>query len=279
MIIRCWGSRGSIAVSGKDTLRYGGDTTCLEVESIEGDILVLDAGTGIRRLGNRLKKDGVKTVHILFTHAHWDHIIGFPFFKPLFDPQMKIFLYGGRVSQELVTNFVKKTMCSPTFPIPMDAVHATVESKEIAEEAFQIQNLTITPICLNHPNGGFGYKITEDQTSFVFLTDNELNFSHPGGYSRDTYVSFAENSDLLIHDAEFCPDEYKATRGWGHSCYTDVTQLAIDAQVKTLGLFHHNQDRTDEDLDNILQECRNEIQSKKSSVVCTGVKQGDVFQL
>src|SRR3989338_842685 len=122
MFIRCWGARGSIPVSGKDHLKYGGDTTCVEIQSQKGEKIILDAGTGIRRLGNAISVRKPTTLHVLFTHAHWDHILGFPFFKPLHDPRVTLNLYGGLFAHEPVTRYVAKTMESPMFPVPIDDV-------------------------------------------------------------------------------------------------------------------------------------------------------------
>ena len=273
MFIRCWGARGSIPVSGKDHLKYGGDTTCVEIQSQKGEKIILDAGTGIRRLGNVISVRKPTTLHVLFTHAHWDHILGFPFFKPLHDPRVTLNLYGGLFAHEPVTRYVAKTMESPMFPVPIDDVLASIKHHLVSSATpFSIGSLLVTPINLSHPNGGFGYKITEGRKTFVFLTDNELNFIHPGGCSFDNYVSFARECDLLIHDAEFTRREYSRTRGWGHSCYTDAVRLARSAGVKRLGLFHHNQDRRDKEIDSIEKSSQKLLVSHHPKISCFAVK-------
>jgi ribonuclease BN (tRNA processing enzyme) len=139
--------------------------------------------------------------------------------------------------------------------------------------------MIITPIALSHPNQGSGYKFEEDGKSFVFLTDNELNYRHEGGLDFQDYLEFSRDSDLLLHDAEYKEEEYKKTRGWGHSFYKDTLNLAIEAGVKKLGLFHHNQERIDADIDAIVNDCRKEIERRGHNLECFAVGQSMEFKL
>jgi phosphoribosyl 1,2-cyclic phosphodiesterase len=256
MLVRCWGARGSIPVSGREYLRYGGDTPCIEVRTGDDRIVIIDAGSGIRRLGNRLIAEKRHDFTMIFTHAHWDHIMGFPFFKPIYRPGTRISLFGCPFAQASVREIISGIMAPPNFPVPFDDITADIHYHEACQETFQLGSLTITPIPISHPNQGMGYRFEEDGKSFVFLTDNELTYRHPGGLAYEDYAAFAKGTDLLIHDAEYRPRDYRLTRTWGHSVYTDALRLALDAGVGRLGLFHHNQERTDDAVDEMVADCR-----------------------
>jgi phosphoribosyl 1,2-cyclic phosphodiesterase len=268
MKITCWGARGSIAVSGKDYVKYGGDTTCVEVRSKNNDIIILDSGTGMRRLGNKLLASNERDLSILFTHAHWDHLMGFPFFKPIYMKGTTIAMYGCPYAQKSVKAMIGNTMVAPYFPVDYGLLQAEISSHSVCKESFKIGPVTITPIALSHPNMGIGYKFAEDGKSFVFLTDNELAHKHHGGLDYDDYLRFSEGADLLVHDAEYTPDQYAMTKGWGHSLYTDALRLAMEAKVKQFGLFHHNQDRTDAQQDGIVDDCGRIAKEKKAQLKC-----------
>ena len=268
MKITCWGARGSIAVSGKDFVKYGGDTTCMEVRSKNNDVIILDAGTGMRRLGNKLLASNVRDVNVLFTHAHWDHLMGFPFFKLIYMKGTTIKMYGCPYAQKSVKAMIGNTMVAPYFPVDYGLLQAEISSQSVCNEPFQIGPITITPIALNHPNMGIGYKLVEDGKSFIFLTDNELAHKHHGGLEYKDYLAFSEGADLLVHDAEYTPEQYGMTKGWGHSLYTDALRLAMEAGAKQLGLFHHNQDRTDKEQDRIVADCRRIAEKEKIKTTC-----------
>jgi len=271
MIIRVWGSRGSIPVSGKEYLKYGGDTTCVEIRSNSGDVIIVDAGTGIRRLGTYLADENDRNLNFIFTHAHWDHLMGFPFFKPLFFKKFNIRMHRCPYHSKFVETILSKVMAPPYFPVKYKDVTAQLTYPDACPLEFEIGSLTVTPIALSHPNGGSGYKFIEDGKIFVFLTDNELGYVHPGGLAFNDYLDFCSEADLLIHDAEYTPEEYKTFVDWGHSVYTDALNLALKAGVKKLGLFHLNQERTDRQMDDIVQDCRNRITDQGSRLECVGV--------
>lgn len=271
MRITCWGSRGSIPVSGKDTIKYGGDTTCIEIQARNGDTIIIDAGTGIRRLGNHLIEQNRRVLHILFTHAHWDHLLGFPFFKPLFSEQFNIIMHAGPFTRKGLKHVLSDTMRAPYFPVPFGHIKARLEYRDSPAEGFTIGSLTIVPIRLSHPNSGWGYKFIEDGKIFVFITDNELGYVHPGGLAMAAYIDFCASADVLFHDAEYTPGEYEKTVQWGHSVYTDVLELAGKANVKTLGLFHLNQDRTDDQMDELVDTARRRIRQSGYACDCVAV--------
>jgi phosphoribosyl 1,2-cyclic phosphodiesterase len=271
MIIKVWGSRGSIPVSGKDCLKYGGDTTCLDIRTKSGDIIIVDAGTGIRRLGNQLTDERRFDLNFIFTHAHWDHVMGFPFFDPLYFKKSTIRMHRCPYHNKFVETILSKIMAPPNFPIKYSDITAQMLYTDACPAEFEIGSVRVVPIALSHPNGGSGYKFIEEGKTFVFLTDNELGYIHPGGLQLEDYVKFCSNVDLLIHDAEYTPKEYKAYRDWGHSVYTDTLELAQRAVVKKLGLFHLNPERTDQEMDNIVEDCRNRIAANGNNLDCVGV--------
>jgi len=271
MYIKCWGSRGSIPVSGKEYLKYGGDTTCLEIRSKSGDIIIVDAGTGIRRLGNLLRKEKRYQFNFIFTHAHWDHVMGFPFFKPLYFQQAQLQMHRCPFHSKFVETILTKVMTPPNFPVRYADLKAKIFYEDACPFEFEIGSIKITPIPISHPNSGSGYKFVENGKSFVFLTDNELGYIHPGGLPRKDYVEFCTGADLLIHDAEYTPTEYKKTKAWGHSIFTEALDLALEAGVKKLGLFHLNQERSDMAVDKIVESCRQRLAEKGNQLECFAV--------
>ena len=279
MLIRCYGSRGSIPVSGGAYLKYGGDTTCLEIRTKNDVIVIIDAGSGIRRLGNKLLEERRYEYNLIFTHSHWDHLLGFPFFKPIYDERTVINLLGCASTQGDLHSLLSQTMITPFFPVAFENLKAKINYSDTCGIGFRVDSIDVFPISLSHPNQGLGYKFVEDGKSFVFLTDNELGYRHDGGATFDDYLDFSRKADLLIHDAEYTTEEYKRTRTWGHSTYKEALNLAIRAEVNQLGLFHHNQDRDDAAEDRIVQECREVIEKKKLDMGCIALSQTSTFEL
>jgi phosphoribosyl 1,2-cyclic phosphodiesterase len=273
MIVRCWGARGSIPVSGKEFMKYGGDTTCVEIRTKEDDIVIVDSGSGIRRLGNRLMAERRFDCTLLYTHAHWDHLIGFPFFKPIYHRGTRLSIFGCPFAQHSVQQVIARIMTPPNFPISLSELHADLTYHEYCTTSFQIGSLKVTPIALSHPDEGIGYRFEEGEKSFVFLTDNELTYRHPGGLTYDDYCHFSQGADLLIHDAEYVEGDYPKKKAWGHSQYRDALRLALDAGVTRLGLFHHNQERTDAELDAMVEDCRQLVRRSGSKLDCFALQQ------
>ena len=278
MYIRCWGSRGSIPVSGKGYIKYGGDTTCLEIRSKEGDIVIVDSGTGIRNLGNKLMHEKKKNVVLLLTHAHLDHIMGFPFFRPLYVKGAVISILSCINSKSSAKSVFTKLMSRPFFPVqlPDKDIKASLVFKKIKNKSIKIGSLTIDSIPLSHPkDGGLGFRFKEDEKTFVFLTDNELGHVHKDGCTFNMYLDFCKNADLLIHDAEYEQKEYNkivkfSEIPWGHSVIEDVVKLGDGANVKQLGFFHLNAMRTDDLVDNMVKKAKISLENKKIKCFAVG---------
>jgi len=279
MYIKCWGSRGSIPVSGEEYIKYGGDTTCLEIRTKDDQIIIVDAGTGIRRLGKQLVSEDLYSYDMIFTHAHWDHLMGFPFFTPIYLSQTSIRMQGCPFAQKFVETMLNKVMSPPNFPVSYDDITARISYNPKCPDLFEIGSVSIMPIHLSHPNRGKGFKFIEDGHVFIFLTDNELDFTHRGGLSFEAYKEFSEGADLFIHDSEYTKEEYKSVKQWGHSVYTTALDLAIQAGVKQFGLFHHNQWRTDKELDQMIDNCREIIVQQGSDLECFAVGSDMTFNL
>ncbi len=281
MYIRCWGSRGSIPVSGKEFSRYGGDTTCLEIRADSGHVIVVDAGTGIRRLGSLLCTEHIQEIEVLLTHCHWDHIMGFPFFKPLFVSGNKICVRSPRLEGKNSRSVISSLMSGPFFPVKMTShdIKAALSFKAVSEKSFSIGSIKVRTIPISHPNGGVGYRFEENGKSVCFLPDNELAYVHEGGKSFTDYVEFCRGADLLIHDAEYYDEEYRhiietSELPWGHSVFTDTIRLAEKSGSARLGLFHINQNRTDEQVDQMVKEAKEIIAAKGGKLICTALGSG-----
>lgn len=279
MYIRCWGSRGSVPISGREYVKYGGDTACIEVKTKSGDTVIIDAGTGIRRLGKSLIKEGVQACHFLFTHTHWDHIIGFPSFMPLFTGNMEIKIFRCPFTGPYIEKMLNVVMSPPNFPVRFKDLQANISFVDGCYEKFEIGSATVETIELSHPDQGRGYKFMEDGKTFVFLTDNELRYVHNGGRTFSDYVDFCSGADLLMHDAEYTHEEYKIKKGWGHSVFTDTLELALKAKVKKLGLFHHNSERSDREVDEMVETCNSIIHHNNADLECSAVGYESFFSL
>ncbi|MBU1196734.1 MAG: MBL fold metallo-hydrolase [Proteobacteria bacterium] len=271
MDIKCWGSRGSISVSGRQYEKYGGETTCIEIIAKSGETIIIDAGTGMRALGNSFIERDITEYYLLFTHVHWDHIMGFAFFRPLQFSHVGITIQDRKFSGMTTRKVLNSLMQVPFFPIGLKDLLADIKFDKALNGTFNIGSVKVETIPTSHTGGGLGYKFTEDNKSFVFLTDNELGFDHPESRGFDAYLNFSRDADLLFHDGEYTQREYKRKISWGHSSIPDVLNLAIKANVKKLGLFHLNQDRTDAQMDKIIKSCQLDLKKKQSSLDCFGV--------
>ena len=257
MKIKFWGTRGSIAVPGKETIRYGGNTTCLEITLESGRVVVIDAGTGIRGLGEKLASEMESIdIHLLISHIHWDHVLGFPYFAPLYRTTSNIHIDGYPTCVNGLRNTFDNKMGDGFFPVKFADLKAGIRHLEVLKQgALEIDGARIDAIPLHHPQGGFGFRFREGEKTFVFLTDNELGGDNWNGRSFEDYVAFCRSADLLVHDAQFTPREIDERRNWGHSDYGAAFKLAHEAGVKKLLLFHHDPSRTDGQVEKIQQRC------------------------
>jgi len=268
MLIKCWGSRGSISVSGRQYVRYGGDTTCIEIQAKTGEIVIIDAGTGIRRLGKSLLERKKSAYTLLLTHAHWDHIQGFAFFKPLLHDNTQVVIQDRKIASLDTRGVLNQVLTPPFFPVRLSDLQADIKFDASLNNNFNIGSLAIDTIPTSHSRGSLGYRFTEEGKRFVFLTDNELGFSHPQSQKKEDYIKFAQDADILFHDAEYTKEEYASKTGWGHSSIPDVLDFASKARVQKLGLIHLNQDRSDDVMDAIVTQCnrffKNKIQQDRT---------------
>lgn len=274
MQLTCWGARGSSPISGKEYLKYGGNTACLEFSlNDNAEKIIIDLGSGAIPLGNALQKEKVKRLHIFLSHLHLDHIMGFPLFAPLFAPNRSIIIWEN--SSFSIQNNLRKLMSPPFFPVPFRDIKAEINFKSFDTHA-AIQDVQLSTIPLNHPNQGLGFCLQCKNRKVIFLTDNELHGDHTGNPGYSNFVDFAAQADLLIHDAEFTDLEYAHTRNWGHSSYEQAIQLAKDAEVKELAFFHHNRFRKDPDLDQLVNQYSNSL---ADDIHCFALAQGQSLAL
>lgn len=281
MFIRCWGARGNIPVSGSETQIYGGATSCLEVRTSDQSVIICDAGTGIRNLGNALLKEQRLEYSLLLTHGHDDHLEGLPFFEPLYTVNTRIIVFEHK---ELRNKLAK--MCDPLeaqvfSPQCTRSVEAAIEWKPALEHGHvrEIGSAFVTSIPASHPGVCAGFKITERGKTVVYLPDNELGFDHGANMDFAAYVRLCNGADLLVHDAQYTCDEYLNWKGRGHSSWRQALELAIAAGVQQFGLFHHDSDRTDEQLSTIIEECKREAAQRSPRLLCFGMREGSEIVL
>ena len=248
MKITFYGVRGSIPSPGPDTCRYGGNTSCVHIETASGQDLVLDAGTGIRNLGKRLiEKDS--TINILLSHGHWDHIQGYPFFMPIYQPDRQIRVYTSASDGHGQICSLFDQIDGATFPVKATELPSQSECvTENFETDLARQNISVRRMPINHPGGGYGYRIEEDSTSCAYITDNELEPPGKMSTTYDQWVEFCHGADVLVHDAQYLESDMPHKHGWGHSLVSQVRQFAVDAEVGCLAMFHHDPDRTDTEI-------------------------------
>ena len=272
--MRFWGTRGSVATPGPATVRYGGNTACVEVRTNAGEFIIFDSGTGIRELGLHLaRQGGAVSAHLMLGHTHWDHISGFPFFTPLFVPGNHVVIYGARDQDRPLREVLAGQMHYTYFPVPLGDLRAKIDYSELEEGEIKIADTVVRTHYLNHTAVCMGYRVEADGVSVAYITDHE-----PYGFSASNsgdgiiasglrhgpihggdrrLIEFVRGVDLLIQDAQYTPEEYPARRNWGHGSSDYVTDIAVEAGVRRVALFHHEPTHTDEDIDRMVEvSCR-----------------------
>ena len=278
MKVKFWGTRGSAPVPGKDTIIYGGNTTCLEIDLAGGKKVIVDAGTGIRAFGGEFEScDNGIELYLLITHIHWDHVFGFPFFPPIYKSSTRILVDGySQCMKGLGYSFDNK-MGDGFFPIRFEELNADIQFIDKLSNAYlEIDGTVIDTIPLRHPQGGLGFRFREGDKTLVFLTDNELD-DDKGSF--EGYVGFCKGADVLIHDGHYIPEEISKHRGWGHSDYLSAIDLAVKARVKKLILFHHAPERKDSDVIKMVIVCQELIKEKGSELCIEAAKENSTFEL
>lgn len=268
MKIKFYGTRGSIPVASKDSQKYGGNTTCLYVESERGDAVIIDAGSGIRELSSYCLKKKITDLTLIFTHYHWDHIQGIPFFVPAYMKSTRLNICGPD-KETTAQEALMHQMMRPYFPT---VTWNDMLSKSVyfdLKKKFTVGSFTIETIPTNHPNYTVGLKFTEGKKRFVFLTDNEL-FAKDCITPYKKFVDFIEDANVVVHDAAYTEEVYKTRLGWGHSTYHQVIQLATDSGVNHVIFTHHDPPTTDKAIDRILNDIRKEYPKKTIEAAADG---------
>ena len=279
MQITFWGTRGSIPAPGPDTTRYGGNTSCVEVRLDNGTLIVFDAGTGIRALGNALMAQSQPVKMYLFlSHMHWDHIMGLPFFSPAYTPGTEICILGPHGGLSSLEQSICDQMKTPFYPVPMHIMAANLRFMELTDgSVVDLPGAKVEVSVLNHPGRTLGYRLIADDSVLVYATDNEPFGKLPASQHLvcpSRILSLAHHADLLIQDAQYTPDEYSRYVGWGHSTYLDALHIAHDAAVERVVLFHHDPSRSDADIDQIVTRCHTWIKRRGLALTCLSAAEG-----
>lgn len=247
-----WGVRGSIACPSPAHVKYGGNTSCLEVNVGERR-LILDAGTGLRELGNQFLSDDVRRATLLLTHTHWDHINGFPFFKPAYMVGHRFQIMAGHLEAGGVRNVLSGQMAGPTFPVPLETMRAELEFEDFAAgDSFRLGAISVRTAPLNHPNGATGYRIEFAGKALCYVTDTE----HVLGAPDQRVLGLIEGADLVVYDCTYTDEEFDGHAGWGHSTWQEAIRLCTAARAKRLAIFHHDPDHGDEFMETVEREAR-----------------------
>lgn len=260
--ITCWGTRGSIASPGPATARYGGNTSCVEID-LGSRSLVFDAGTGIRLLGRKLLERSRRVeVDVFLTHFHWDHIQGFPFFAPLYEKKAYLRIFGPRQSNADIQTLFAGQMGPVYFPVPFTAIAARVEFAHFNEGRWSDGNgVVVQALRVRHPSFTVGYRVEVPGHTICYIPDNELvgaKYATDGPGWRGRLLTFIRGADVLFHDAMFRDGEYADRVGWGHSTYRQALELAEEGGIRSLYFFHHAPERSDDELGAIVDEMRSE---------------------
>lgn len=243
MKITFWGVRGSIPCPARTHVQFGGNTSCVHV-AVAGQDIILDAGTGIRGLGRSLQRRDIQQATLLLSHTHWDHICGFPFFTPAYDPRWSMRILAGHLPHEAgIRSVLASQMTDPMFPVPLDAMRGDLRFEDFsAGDSFTLgPDVVVKTSALRHPNGATGYRIEHAGVSFCYVTDTE----HQPGQPDQGILALIEGADLVLYDCTYSDDEFPSKVGWGHSTWQEGIRLCRAASAQRLGIFHHDPDHDD----------------------------------
>jgi len=288
--VKFWGVRGSIPSPGPETVYYGGNTSCVEVRA-DGELIIFDAGTGIRQLGHALKREfGERPVRmtILVSHTHWDHIQGFPFFAPAYDPKNKVRILAFEGPGKGVEATLSTQMESPYFPISMEEMPGNIQFEELKSMEFDIGAVRVQAAFMNHPGVCVGYRLFTSAGSVVYFPDNELygryREARAAQMSGETTVfarnqdqklrDFISGADIVISDAQYDAHEYPQHIGWGHSCADDVVEFAVHSNIRQLYLFHHDPEHSDTHIAQMLASARKIVSEAGSKIQVEAAREG-----
>jgi len=279
-----WGVHGTLPVPGRNTTKYGGNTSCVSLDFSDNTLFILDAGSGIKSLSDYLVSENRHQIDakIFISHPHWDHINALPFFAPLFRQGSEIEIYGPSHGDITMEQMISGQMDGIYFPIKIKEFSANISFRNLKEETIEINGKTIKTMLLNHPGYCLGYRVEYKGHSICYITDNELYPTDSQSFNRfyrQRLIKFVKGADALIADATYRDIEYKAKIGWGHSAVGQVANLADKAGVKTLYLFHHDPDQTDADIDEKLKTAQTILSENKSSTRCLAPKEKERFIL
>ena len=269
--------RGSIPTPGPGTVRYGGNTTCVEIRR-GSEIIILDAGTGLRKLGQSLVQEFRRqplNLTLLLSHTHWDHIQGLPFFAPIYQARCHLRVLGCKGARASLMKALAGQMESPYFPVPFSQLPSNIEIEELREADFAVGQLRVSAHHANHPGEAVGYRISSLEGSVAFFPDVE-----PRNAGNDRgMIEFVRGADILILDSQYDRAEYRSHRGWGHGCVDHSVTLALQSEVKKLVLFHHDPDHDDRQVSALLRHARQLVARTQSRLKVDAAREGMLLQL
>jgi len=283
--IRFWGTRGSVPSPGRSKTRYGGNTSCVEVALPGSRLIILDAGTGIRELGNDLiRRTGKINATILLSHYHWDHIQGLPFFAPAYHRSHTLTVCGCRHTQFPLEKIFSSQMESIHFPVKSSSLAADIRFRQLTPASASIDDADLAVMRANHPGITLSFALGFEGRKIVYMTDNELlpavqlARSHIP-YDRGKFIRFIKGADVLIHDSQYSDREYRSKKGWGHSSWKEAVRLGAESDARHLILFHHDPDHADSVIDAQIEECRAMIRNLDVPMKCSAAQEGKKVRL
>ncbi len=277
--VRFWGARGTLPRPGRDTNKYGGNTMCVTMSFPQGQFFIFDAGSGLKYLGDDLLAQGRKRItgRLFISHPHWDHISTIPFFAPLYVPGNEFQIIGVAQGGTSISDQVKAQMGGIYFPITIREFGAHVHFLDLHEGTYEVDRIEVQTMLLSHPGNCLGYRVNYGGRSICYVTDNELFFADSEFYSEEyenRLTAFVDGADVLITDATYLDEEYPGKVGWGHSCVSQVVELALGAQVKSLYLVHHDPSQNDDAIGRKVDFARDLISERGSSLSCMAPLEG-----